>query len=178
MTGATHAAIGAALGAAVARLAGGHDLTLVLAGAAGGLLPDADQPGSRAHRHLIPYAAATVALSHFVGMPVPRPLSTAAWIALAYLAAGLLSHHRGITHSLVALAAIGLWLLAAGAGLHGLALWLGIAGHVAADTVTPEGTRLLWPAGRRISLPLVRTGGWADLAAGLACAVLTAMLLV
>jgi membrane-bound metal-dependent hydrolase YbcI (DUF457 family) len=116
-------------------------------------------------------------LSYFAGIPVPRPLSAAAWTALAYLAAGLLSHHRGITHSLLALGITGAALLASGTGLHGAAPWLGTATHIAADALTPEGVRLLWPADRRIGVALVRTGSGLDLLAGAASALLVVAML-
>jgi inner membrane protein len=178
VTGTTHAAIGALAGATVARLTGLHDPTLAIAAAAGALLPDADQPGSRVYRLVIPCAAATVALSHFAGMPMPRPLTFAAWTALAFLAAGLLSEHRGATHSLAAIAATTAAALATGAGLHGLVLATGVATHVAADAITPGGVRLLWPGPGKLCLPAVRTGGPVDLLAGLLAAAGAAALLV
>jgi inner membrane protein len=178
MTGPTHAAIGTLAGATIARLAGLHDPTLAIAAAAGALLPDADQPGSRVYRRVIPYAAATVALSHFAGIPMPRPLTFAAWTALAFLAAGLLSEHRGATHSLAAIAATTAAALAAGAGLHGLALAAGVATHVAADAITPGGVRFLWPSRHRNSWPLVQTGGATDRLVGITCAIAAATLMI
>jgi inner membrane protein len=178
MTGASHAAIGALAGAALGRLSGAPDPLLALAGAAGALLPDLDQPGSKAWRHVLPYAAATIALVHFAAIPVPTQLSALAWLAIAFLAGGILTHHRGITHSLLALGSAGIGLAAAGTGLHGAAIWLGLLTHIAADSLTPEGTRLLWPLMHRYSVPVLRTGSPADIALGAGSAITAALLLL
>lgn len=176
MTGQTHVAMGALAGAAVMRLSGHQDLTLVLVGAAGGLLPDVDIPGSRAQRRLVPFAAATVFLSHFAGIQTPRPLSFVAWAALAFTLAGMLGRHRGVTHSALAVAVTALAAIAFSPSPHGAALTLGIATHILLDTITPEGTSLLWPSRRRVSVPTARTGSIADVATGLLAAAATALL--
>lgn len=178
MTGATHAALGALAGAAIARASGTGDPLLAIAGAAGALLPDLDQPESRAWRYIVPYAAATIVLHHFAGIPVPRQLSTFSWLSLACLAAGLLTHHRGLTHSLLALAGMAIGLAAGGTGTYGIAAWLGALSHIGADAITPEGVRLLWPLEKRYRLPLLRTGSSLDVAIGTTSAAAAALLLL
>lgn len=56
MTGVTHAAAGAAIGAAAAALAGADPAAGAAVGTAAGLLPDIDHPGSYAGRCLRPLA--------------------------------------------------------------------------------------------------------------------------
>lgn len=149
------------------RASGSHDLSLLAAGAAGGLLPDVDIPGSKAWRRLIPLAAAALALPYLAAIQPPPPLSLVAWTTIAFTVSGLLSHHRGATHSILAVAVTALAAITSRAGLHGAALTLGLATHILLDTVTPEGTSLLWPSKRRLSVPAVRTGSPADLVTGL-----------
>lgn len=109
--------------------------TALAVAAASALMPDVDHPKS------------------WVGRRV-RPLST--------VLAGLLGH-RGATHSLVAVIGC-VWLLAS----HGLprgvvAPWaVGYLSHLAADMLTPGGLRLAWPLRGTWSLPLCRTGSWAE----------------
>jgi inner membrane protein len=97
----------------------------------GALLPDIDHPKSWVGRRL-------------------RPLST---ILAMFLG------HRGITHSLVAVA-----------GCIALLLWqdvpfgfaaplvVGYLSHLIADLLTPGGLRLAWPLRRSFAFPLCRTG--------------------
>ncbi len=103
---------------------------------AGSLLPDIDHPASWIGRR-------------------SRPVST-------LLAATL--GHRGITHSLVAVA--GLVVLLSHAGLRRsvvAALCVGYLSHLAADMLTPRGLRLAWPLRRTWTLPVCRTGSPAEM---------------
>ncbi len=102
---------------------------------AGALLPDIDHPNSWLGRR-------------------SRPLSTV-------LAAML--GHRGITHSLIAVA--GLLALLSRAGFRRslvAALCVGYLSHLAADMLTPRGLRLAWPLRRTWTLPVCRTGSPAE----------------
>jgi inner membrane protein len=106
--------------------------------AAAALLPDLDHPNS------------TVARS-FPGGRV-----------LARIVADLTGGHRGLTHTLPAVAlAYALALLAPGPSWLPLAIGLGWAVHIAGDLLTCGGVPLWWPLSRRrVSLPLCgRTGG-------------------
>jgi inner membrane protein len=102
---------------------------------AGSLLPDIDHPRSWVGRRT-------------------RPVSTAIAAALG---------HRGITHSAIAVAGLA-WLLSyAGYRWTGIAaLSVGYLSHLAADMLTPQGLRLLWPMRRTWGLPLCRTGSPAE----------------
>ncbi len=98
---------------------------------AGSLLPDLDHPKSWVGHRL-------------------RPFST--------VAAGILGH-RGVTHSAVAVLALGVLLLHAGYRRNAVsALVVGYMSHLAADMLTPQGLRLAWPLRRSWSLPVCRTG--------------------
>jgi inner membrane protein len=177
MTGATHAAIGAMAGAALGRLTGAHDVSLVLFGAAGALLPDLDQPGSKAWRKLLPLAAAAIG-TQYLGVQLPRPVLAATLAAVGLLLFGLATGHRGATHSLLALAGSGALFLATRSGLHGAATWTGMATHLLADLLTPEGVPVFWPAQSRQSLAVARTGGLVDLLLGAGSLAATAALLL
>ncbi len=102
----------------------------------GALLPDIDHPQSWAGRRL---------------RVISRPL--AATIG-----------HRGVTHSLLAVA-VGILALR----WHGvsraavLPLVVGYLSHLIADLLTPAGLRLAWPLPRRYAIPLCRTGSPAEL---------------
>jgi len=165
VTGATHASLGALAGAALSRLAGAPDPLLALAGAAGGLLPDLDRPGTKAWRRLVPLATAAIA-AQCLGAQLPRAVLAATMAAPGLLLLGLATGHREATHSLLALAASAALFLTTGSGLQGAAIWAGMATHILADLLTPEGVPLLWPARPRHSLAALRTGGAADLLLG------------
>ncbi|HEV2651706.1 MAG TPA: metal-dependent hydrolase [Rhizomicrobium sp.] len=97
--------------------------------AAGALLPDIDHPGSWFGRRLL-----------FISLPL-----------------ALIVGHRGVTHSLIAVAAgIGALLYY---GLDGYAapLVVGYLSHLLGDAFTPSGVPLLWPLKPRFSLNLMRT---------------------
>ncbi len=97
----------------------------------GSLLPDIDHPKSWAGRRL-------------------RPLSTLITAVFG---------HRGVTHSLLALA--GCWaVLRYGALPRGWAapVVTGYLSHLLADLLTPRGLRLAWPLRGTWALPLCRSG--------------------
>jgi inner membrane protein len=102
---------------------------------AGSLLPDIDHPRSWVGRRT-------------------RPVSSAIAAALG---------HRGITHSAIAIAGLA-WLLShVGYRWAGIAaLSVGYLSHLAADMLTPQGLRLLWPMRGTWGLPLCRTGSPAE----------------
>lgn len=113
-------------GTGVAIIATGGIDPLFLAGAAiGALLPDIDH-----HNSLITHR-----------VPLIGPIL------------GRLLHHRGVTHSLVALGAIGA--LSAFWPLQGASygLVLGYASHLLGDWATDGGIPLWWPAARRVKAP-------------------------
>lgn len=146
MRNGTHVLVGvtAALGGAQAL---GSDLATAAAmsvGAAlGSPLPDADQLGSRVHRR--------------TRMERRNVLIGAAGLALRIplVAFALLARHRGVSHSLLACAA--LTIAAAGvivalptpAPVLAGGLVLGYAAHVLADGCTPHGVELWAPLSRR-----------------------------
>jgi inner membrane protein len=102
---------------------------------AGSLLPDIDHPRSWVGRRT-------------------RPVSTAIAATLG---------HRGITHSAIAIAGLA-WLLShAGYRWTGIAaISVGYLSHLAADMLTPQGLRLLWPMRGTWGFPLCRTGSPAE----------------
>ncbi|HYD99937.1 MAG TPA: metal-dependent hydrolase, partial [Alphaproteobacteria bacterium] len=77
--------------------------------------------------------------------------------------------HRGVTHSLLAIAACvaALWFYGLSAALVA-PLAIGYLSHLAADALTPSGVPLLWPVKRRYTFPLtVPTGSlWEYLIVG------------
>jgi inner membrane protein len=105
----------------------------IAAGAA--LIPDVDHPKSWVGRRL-------------------RPLSSQL--------ANLLGH-RGATHSLIAVIGC-MWLLAKSGLPHSVLapVCVGYLSHLGADMLTPGGLRLAWPLPGTWSLPLCRTGSWAE----------------
>jgi inner membrane protein len=134
MTGTTHVAAGALIGAALAPRTG----TVVAAALAGvaALLPDIDEPGST------------------LGSKVPLVSS---------LVHGVFGH-RGMTHTafFAALAAWGGWALAGYVSLKpetcALIVSLAVLSHIGLDSLTPSGTEPLWPVLKvRFSGP-IRTG--------------------
>jgi inner membrane protein len=133
MLAGSHVALGAAAWIAAAPYLGRPPLdpeALALA-VAGGLLSDIDHPKSWVGRRL-------------------RPLSD--------VIAGLFGH-RGVTHSLLALAGCG-WVLHQGAlpGRWSEPLVVGVLSHLLGDLLTPAGLRLLWPLRGTWALPLCRAG--------------------
>lgn len=120
----------------------GFEAVLLLMGStAGALLPDVDHPKSWLGRRI-----------PFISGPIAAVFG-----------------HRGITHSLLAVVGLVLWLR------HGLAQWhlvdtgwglvavgvvAGYLSHILGDFVTHGGVPLLWPIKRRFSSPLTfLTGG-------------------
>src|SRR4051812_27051315 len=120
----SHVALGAAAWALAAPGFGRPALdagSLALA-ALGALLPDIDHPKSWVGRRL-------------------RPVSDG--IAAVF-------GHRGITHSLLAVAGCGLLLR----GNWALPVVLGYLSHLGGDLLTPAGLRLFWPLPGRWAVPL------------------------
>lgn len=139
MLGTTHAIIGTGAGLALALVTHQPPLesaALGLAGALGGLLPDADSPHALIHQKLV----VTRLIAFFV-------------------------KHRGITHSLLATALLFV-LGVKFAQWYGYALAAGYASHLAADAVTVEGIPFLYPYGRMFHLLppgfRLRTGGFIE----------------
>jgi len=126
--------IGAAAAIAV-HYHGSDPVTLAIvfgAGAVGALLPDIDSDESEIRQ------MTRTSRSSGVG---------------GRLVSLLMPSHRGVTHSLLALA-----LLAAAVSVSGQAwLWpavTGYASHLAADALTRQGVPLLWPLGWRMRGPI------------------------
>ncbi|MBV1799810.1 metal-dependent hydrolase [Siccirubricoccus sp. G192] len=133
MMAGSHVALGAAAWIAAAPQLGQPALAPAALGLAvlGALLPDIDHPKSWVGRRL-------------------RPLSHA--IAAVF-------GHRGVTHSLVAVAGCGALLLNEGVPRQVVApLVVGYLSHLLGDLLTPGGLRLAWPFRGTWALPLCRTG--------------------
>lgn len=138
MMAVSHVVVGAALWAATAKIGGltpGEPQALAAA-AFGALLPDIDHPQSWAGRKM---RAISIPLSAVVG-------------------------HRGITHSLLAVAIAVAGLLVWGLGTMTAPIMIGYLSHLVADGLTPSGVPLLWPNRRRFTVNLCRTGGIVELA--------------
>lgn len=145
----------------------------VAAAALGSILPDADHPRTAIHRSLITIAAFAVGM-YLLGI---RDLTyTIAFYLAPILAVTILSHHRGLTHSiafvgLIAGLAVSLKLK------YGidviLPLTTGVISHLLMDCLTPHGCELLAPFNdKNYSLPItVTTGSPADILIGLACTI-------
>jgi inner membrane protein len=132
MMAGSHMVVGAALWAVAANLAG-HSVVeppALAAAAFGALLPDIDHPQSWAGRKM---RVVSVPLAMIVG-------------------------HRGITHSLLAVAAALVILALMGTGWMAAPVVVGYLSHLLADGLTPSGVPLLWPSRRRFTLNLCRTG--------------------
>ena len=115
-------------------LATGQDAstaTTALAGL-GALLPDIDHPQSAVGRRL-----------SFISEPVAKVFG-----------------HRGITHSILAVAIIVFTLRQWSDYEEGVIvpLCIGYLSHLAGDMLTPSGVPLLWPVRRTFSLNVFRTG--------------------
>ena len=133
MMAGSHVALGVAAWIAAAPQLGQPALAPAALGLAvlGALLPDIDHPKSWVGRRL-------------------RPLSHA--VAAVF-------GHRGVTHSLVAVAGCGLLLLNEGVPRQVVApLVVGYLSHLLGDLLTPGGLRLAWPFRGTWALPLCRTG--------------------
>jgi len=160
LVGPTH--LGAALAAAV--WSGMREPAALAAAGIGALLPDLDCPGSLAGR-FVPGSS----LGRIGRFAAGALLAYLGWVrhdravlicGLLVAAAGVLEH-RGFLHSLAALALT--WWAVGRIGVDAEpALALGWGSHLALDLLTPAGVPLLWPWSRRFSLPVVRTGSWAD----------------
>lgn len=137
MMAVSHVVVGGALWAGVAYATGQPTEPTGLGLAAlGSLLPDIDHPQSWAGKRM---ALVSVPLAALIG-------------------------HRGLTHSLLAVA--GFALLLALLGPHHLAapLAVGYLSHLLADSFTLSGVPLLWPNKRPFGLKLIRTGSLAEIA--------------
>ncbi|MBF0269297.1 MAG: metal-dependent hydrolase [Alphaproteobacteria bacterium] len=149
MMAVSHVVIGASLWAGVAYASGqpAEPAALGLA-ALGSLLPDIDHPQSWAGRRM---ALISIPLAALIG-------------------------HRGVTHSLLAVAAFALILALFGPGHLAAPLAVGYLSHLLADSLTLSGIPLAWPSKQAYGLRLVRTGSLAEIAligalgAGLAAA--------
>lgn len=146
MMAGSHVVIGAAAWAVAANLSGlpGNAPEALAAAALGALLPDIDHPQSWAGRRM---RVISVPLAMIVG-------------------------HRGITHSLIAVAAGVIVLAALGFGWMAAPVVVGYLSHLAADSLTPSGVPLLWPSRRRFTFNLCRTGGPLEIALVAAIAVI------
>lgn len=136
----THIAVGALIGAAIVAQTSGtqldtDDLIIFLLSVFGALLPDIDHEASMISRRAGPLA-------------LPFRLVS----------------HRGVTHSLAAIALLYFGLTKLGAPqLIVIALLAGYASHIAADMLTVQGVELLWPVRWRVrllpKLLCISTGG-------------------
>lgn len=75
----------------------------------------------------------------------------------------LLLRHRGVTHSLLMLVIV--YMLV---NYHFGSTWaffctLGWASHIILDICNPSGVELFWPYGKKIGLPIMRTGSVLEL---------------
>ncbi|QKE37321.2 metal-dependent hydrolase [Ferrovum myxofaciens] len=135
----THVIFGAGsalVGSAVIHLPLSSSLLMVSAGVIGSLLPDIDHPGSTFGRKIWPVS---LIISKVFG-------------------------HRGITHSLLAVAGLA-FLLVSNHQLPtvGIGLIVGYLSHLLGDFITPHGIPLFWPARKcyHISRP-IKTGGFGE----------------
>lgn len=138
MMAGSHIVMGAAAWAVAAHLAGvpASEPQALAAAALGALLPDIDHPNSWAGRKM-----------RVVSVPLALVLG-----------------HRGITHSLLAVAGALAVLAVMGVGWIAAPVAIGYLSHLAADGLTPSGVPLLWPSRRRFTLNLCRTGGIVEMA--------------
>ncbi|MGL6071542.1 metal-dependent hydrolase [Craterilacuibacter sp.] len=139
----THIAAGACSGVGTALLLKSPmlgTLLLLLGGMVGALLPDIDHPQSWLGRRM-----------RLISIPI-----------------SMIFGHRGITHSLIALAGVfylsvmclsaesryfGMWMPLA------LGLCVGYASHIVGDWLTPSGVPLLWPIKHRFRAPVTFFNG-------------------
>jgi inner membrane protein len=118
------------------------------------------------HLGFSPYAPVSVAVAAGAAL-IPDVDHPKSWIGrrmrpLSSELAKLLGH-RGATHSLLAIFGC-VWLLASHGMPRGILapMSVGYLSHLAADMLTPGGLRLAWPLRGTWSLPLCRTGSWAE----------------
>ncbi len=137
MMAGSHVVVGAAAWALTAKLTGGTpaDPQALAAAALGSLLPDIDHPQSWAGRKL---------------RPISVPIS-------------MVFGHRGITHSLLAVLACVFGLAFLSSQWVAAPVIIGYLSHLAADSLTPSGVPLLWPAKRRFTLNLCGTGSFIEM---------------
>lgn len=137
MMAGSHMVVGAALWAVTAKLAGHPpaEPQALAAATLGALLPDIDHPQSWAGRKL-----------RVVSVPL-----------------ALVFGHRGITHSLLAVAGAIALLAVMGTGGMAAPVAIGYLSHLLADALTPSGVPLLWPSRRRFTLNLCDTGSVVEL---------------
>ncbi len=192
MTGKTHIAVGAAAALATAKYVplaltgevpmitgGASTLACLAAGAAGGLLPDADVSTSEASQQLrrawwllvaviaSAFGADALAGSDLAAQAVAfvRAAGTnqvaGVAVIVAVLACGRASGHRGFSHSFVATA-----LFFGGAYLAApelaLAMAVGYFSHLVVDLLNKKPERLFWPVSRGQALGLCKAGGIVD----------------
>ncbi|MGI9862326.1 metal-dependent hydrolase [Moorella naiadis] len=173
MRGSTHLFTGLAAASLLV-----HDYAGLGMAALGALMPDIDHPDSLISREMTP------------GMPPGRigrgiasvmllgawyqtrlPLLLAAGIAFLVLT---FMPHRGVTHSLLGMAAA--WLAIKALGWPQVPFLIGYSVHLAEDALTPSGIPLLYPYQKRTRVPLVRTGSVVDWLIGLAGIVIFVMM--
>lgn len=137
MMAGSHVILGVCAWAYAARIVGAPPLDPLSLGlaAAGSLLPDIDHPKSWIGRRL-----------KVVSVPI-----------------AMIFGHRGITHSLVAVAGcIAVLRWDSDHWRVALPLVVGYVSHLAADLFTPAGLCLTWPLRRTFALPIVKTGGFGE----------------
>jgi inner membrane protein len=154
MTGSAHALLGAAAGAAAASSLHAPPVPAALLGAAAGLLPDMDLAGTHGRATGLAALALTgsAACAHVID---PSRAALAGTTLAALLAAGSLTGHRGLTHSLLGLA---LATLAAAALLPlslAAACAAGYLAHLCGDALSRSSVPWLFPLdrGRRAGAP-------------------------
>ncbi|MFD1394420.1 metal-dependent hydrolase [Kroppenstedtia eburnea] len=183
MTGKTHAALGMASGVVATWATGAEGVDVVwtmVVSTVAALFPDIDEPSSKINQVLFgsfprkvrPLTLSLVAMALVIGVFIwEGPL----WLTLfsLFLVGVSFASHRGMTHSLFALAFM--------TGVAYLAfpdyVWavsLGYGSHLIADAMTIQGIPLWWPSKRPLGLRLlgirIRTGqgldrftGWSGL---------------
>lgn len=136
MTGRTHLLMGLYCGGVYATATGQDPIPLVIAAAAGSLLPDVDSCTSTLGRKIFPAALAIQAIFH----------------------------HRTLFHSPLLYGM--LWLILHSAfpqyGPILSAAMIGIASHLILDLLNPKGIPLLYPYPKRFHLGNFKTGGLLD----------------
>ncbi len=133
----THMAIGAAAGIMAAPMAGSNTAIAIIVSGAAALLPDIDAPRSAIGKKR-PIVSKTINL--FFG-------------------------HRGVMHSLAGCAAVSLLfkaVLPTSACYINRYIIVGYVSHLIADMLTPAGVPLLWPIKKRLRIPFIRTGSFAE----------------